>query len=81
MAAGYEQREERNRGAIAFEQWGEQVSFHMMYADRGHVPGAGKRSTHRRADEQRAGEPGARSVGDAVGGQTLHPRFLQHFAN
>ena len=53
-------------GGSRLEQRRQQVPLQMMHADRRHAPGVGEAARERRSGEQRADEPGAGGVGDAV---------------
>ncbi len=66
MAAGHEQREEREFRRALLEHRRQQVAFHVVYRDHGTVPGEAEAIGQPAADHQGADEARPRRVGDGV---------------
>ncbi|OQV66160.1 hypothetical protein AK51_11580 [Serratia nematodiphila DZ0503SBS1] len=66
MAAGDQQRDERERRRVVFQHRRQQVAFHVMHRHRRHVPGERQRAPHGSADQQRAHQARPGGIGHAV---------------
>ena len=73
MAAGDQQRDEREFRRPGLELRRQQVTFQMMHADDRHAPGIAQAARDRRPDKQRADQAGTRRIGNAINGLRTNP--------
>ena len=66
MAAGDKQGDERKFRWLLFKHWRQQVTFHMMHAQRRDAPGEGQGLSAGRTDQQRADQARTGGVGDGI---------------
>jgi hypothetical protein len=78
MSAGHQQRDERKRRSRIGEQRRQQMALQMMDADSRLAERVAERTGDARADQQRAGQPGALRVRDRVDVAELETGFGQH---
>ncbi len=80
MAAGNQQRNERELGRIFFQQRCQQVAFEVVHADSRHLESESQRGGDTRAHQQCTGQPRPFGVGNAFNILKGAIRFLQHLA-
>ncbi|MCY1443021.1 hypothetical protein D9M71_594160 [compost metagenome] len=81
MAAGNQQGDEGELRRLLFQHGRQQMTFHMMHAERRHPPGEGQGLGTGGAHQQRAHQAGAGGIGDAVDVLGFAVGLGQHLAN
>jgi hypothetical protein len=81
VAAGDQQRDQRELDVGLGQEAGIEMRLHVVDADEGHLPHEGQRLGHADPDQESAGQPGAHGGGHSIDLAPVDPRLDQRLGH